>query len=91
MPTVLYASAVREVHDDFVLSMAAQYTLFFAEENDIVYHAKGRMPNIDILTRGDVILTLSGILNNRPVPAADMKYSTPLKHFRDYLHMARYT
>ena len=91
MPAVLNASVVREAHDGFVLAITARHALFFGEEDHKVYHARGRIPNIDILTRGDVVLALSGVSNNRPVSAAAMKLSTPSKYFRNYLQMARCT
>ncbi|GJE91751.1 hypothetical protein PsYK624_079020 [Phanerochaete sordida] len=85
MPSVLYASAVREAHDGFTLSMTARHTLNIGEEGPKVYNAKGRIPNIDILLRGDLVLCLCGIANGRPVPSSGVKSSAPAKRLHAYL------
>lgn len=85
MPTILYASTIREAHEGFTFSIKANHTLIADEPSRDAVQVKGRFPNIDIVSRGDVVLAVAGHSNGRDVPASVVVRSAPLNHFHSYL------
>ena len=88
MPVLLYASAVKVNRDGFSLSLNAAYTLRAGEDISKTIKAKGRLPNIDVLPCGNIVLSVSGISNGQTVPAPVMARATPFKHLVTYLKSA---
>ena len=79
---------MREVREDFTLNIKAHHTLIAGEPSADAVRLKGRLPSIDIVSRGGVVLTFAGISNDRPIPTDAMFRSTPLIHFHRYLKTA---
>lgn len=88
MPTILHTTAVREPYEGFTLSVKAHHTLIADEPSADIIRAKGRLPGIDIVSRGDVVLAFAGISNGRPISTDELFRSTPLIHFHSYLRAA---
>lgn len=88
MPTILYASTVRETHEGFTLSMKAQHTLIVGEPSADAVHAKGRLPNIDVVSQGDVVLSLAGLSNGRKISTSVMASSACSNQLYVYLKNA---
>ncbi|KIP08972.1 hypothetical protein PHLGIDRAFT_355217 [Phlebiopsis gigantea 11061_1 CR5-6] len=85
MPTILHTTVVREPCEGFTLSVKAHHTLIADEPSADIIRAKGRLPGIDIVSRGDVVLAFAGISNGRPISTDELFRSTPLIHFHSYL------
>lgn len=88
MPTILHTTAVREPCEGFTLSIRAHHTLIADKPSADAICAKGRLPGVDIVSRGDVVLAFAGVSNGRPISTDEMFRSMPLIHFHNYLRKA---
>jgi hypothetical protein len=85
MPAVLYVSTVKDTGNGFSLALTARHTVQVGQDTSRTLKARGRMPNINVVHRGDIIFSLSGVANGRKVPATVMAHATPSKHLLAFL------
>ena len=88
MPAVLYASSAKDTREGFTLALNARHTLNAGKDVATMIKATSRLPNIDVVHRGDVVLILRGVSDGRKVPASAMASASPSAHLTDYLKAA---
>ncbi len=86
MPLVCSTSRIKAVGDISSLSLAARHCCNYGNDNDTVFTAKSRFPDIvDVLIASSVVFRITATLEGKKVSSETVLHSHMARYLHDFL------